>query len=466
MSLLNSFHKSLLQSGCIPAGSRLLVAVSGGADSVALLSLLHHVAGPINLHLEVAHLDHALRDASRDDALFVEQLCIDLGISLTVERRDVAAIARQHKGNLEEVARQERRDFLTRTAQARNCQLIALGHHADDQAETFLMRLLRGSGLTGLVGMRMVNESWVRPLLPFHRSDLIAYLHEEGLPWREDESNLDQTFTRNRIRHCLLPVLESFNPNISRQFVGLCEQMRQDDDFWTNLVALELTRCGKSMGDDFILERKALLELAPALVSRVVRGALQQVRGDLRGMTSVHIADILQMVNAGSPQGELFLPDVWVARRYDKLWFRKQKPVAAEFFTLILNGPGSYLLPDERTLCLSLEERALGERNEVVEFAAATLSFPLHLRHCQPGDRLQPSGMSGTKKLQDLFVDLKLPKEERRKALLLVGNDEILWVVGLRRSEGRRPGEGEPVLRFALQPEMEGHNRLVIKAPL
>ena len=138
MHLLNRFHNSLTKSGCIPTGCRVLVAVSGGADSVALLYLLRHAADNMGFYLEVAHLDHALRETSRDDARFVEKLCADLGVPLTVERRDVAEIARQRKGNLEEVARQVRREFLLTTAQAHNCDLIALGHHADDQAETFL----------------------------------------------------------------------------------------------------------------------------------------------------------------------------------------------------------------------------------------------------------------------------------------------------------------------------------------
>ncbi len=452
MHLQKRFHKSLVQSGCIPVGSRVLVAVSGGADSVALLSLLYQVADTMDLYLEVAHLDHALRDTSHDDARFVEQLCVGLGVPLTVERRDVAEIARQSKGNLEEVAREVRLDFLTMTAQARNCDLIALGHHADDQAETFLMRLLRGAGTTGLAGRRMVNESVVRPLLPFRRADLLAYLKSEEIAWREDESNLDQAFTRNRIRHHLLPVLESFNPNISSQLSGLCEQMRQDDDFWADLVSLELTRCGKWQDDDYTLDRPLLLELAPALASRVVRSVLHQVRGDLRGMTAAHIADILRLVSKGPPQGELSLPGVWVARRYEKLLFRRQKPETTKYFELTLNQPGTYQLPGGCSLCVSLEDRACGESVESAEFAATGLSFPLQIRHFQPGDRLRPSGMSGTKKLQDFFVDIKLAKEERQRSLLLLKDDEVLWVVGLRRCEGRRPGENEPVLRIVIEP--------------
>jgi len=452
MPLQSRFHKSLMKSGCIPAGSRVLVAVSGGADSVVLLSLLHRVAGEMSLYLEAAHLDHALRDASCADAKFVEELCLRLGVPLTMERRDVAAIAKQRKGNLEEVAREVRRDFLEKTAQAHNCHMVALGHHADDQAETFLLRLLRGAGTTGLAGMRMVNEAIVRPLLPFYRTDLLAYLREEGLSWREDESNQDQTFTRNRIRHQLLPLLESFNPNISSQLAGLCEQMRQDDDFWLEQIAQELTRCGQWQNDSYVLDRSLLLELAPALAGRVIRAALQRVRGDLRGMTAAHIADILQLISQGPPQGELSLPGVWVARRYEDLLFRRQKPDPVNYFELVLNEHGTYQLPDGRLLHVSLQDHVCGESTEAVEFSQESLAFPLLVRHCQPGDRFRPSGMSGTKKLQDLFVDLKLPKEARQESLLLLKDEEVLWVVGLRRGEGRRAINNAPVLRIVIEP--------------
>jgi len=314
------------------------------------------------------------------------------------------------------------------------------------------MRLLRGSGSAGLAGMRMVSESVVRPLLPFHRDVLLAYLKEEGIAWREDESNQDQRFTRNRIRHHLLPVLESFNPKISSQLVGLCEQLRQDDDYWTGFVAQELARCGEWQGDDYTLDRALMLELVPALAGRVVRAALSQVRGNLRGITATHIADILHLVSEGPPQGELSLPSAWVARRYEKLLFSRQKPEENEHFEIVLNSPGAYQLSGERTLQLSLEEQPGRESAEIVEFAAASLSFPLLLRHCRPGDRFRPSGMSGTKKLQDLFVDLKLTKEERQESLLLLKDNEVLWVVGLRRCEGHWAENDESVIKIVIEP--------------
>ena len=187
------------------------------------------------------------------------------------------------------------------------------------------------------------------------------------------------------------------------------------------------------------------------MTGRLVRAALAEVRGDLRGITAAHTADIMMLANEGGPQGALDLPGAWVSRRYDVLVFRRDAPATVAPFSCELTSPGDYRLSENRLLSVTLEESSLGESRSVVEFSAVSLSFPLHVRSCEPGDRFRPSGMKGTKKLQDLFVDLKLPREERQNALVLVKDNEVLWVVGMRRSEVRRPLPDESLLRIEIK---------------
>lgn len=452
MIMQERFYRILRETGCIPIGSRLLVALSGGADSVALLSLLRGCSRELELQIEAAHLDHSLRSTSCDDADFVVRLCLDLEIPLTSSRCDVAAAAREKRGNLEEVARDLRRSFLLETAKARNCELIVLGHHADDQAETFVMRLLRGAGPGGLAGMRLADGMLVRPLLSFRKQEILDYLSMQGLGWREDGSNQDLGYTRNSIRHRLLPELESYNPQIVPQLSGLCERLRQDEVFLYSLVQQELARCLQRVEDEWQVDCASLTELPPALAGRVVRAVLQEVRGDLRGLNAKHVAAVIGLVTGGPVQGEIMLPEVWVARRYEICRFRKLPPELPEPGVLTLSCAGDYSLPDGRILRVTLEKRSQGSSAQTAEFCADSVNLPLLVRSVQPGDRLRPSGMVGTKKLQDLFVDLKLTREERQSTPLIARGEEVLWVVGLRRCAGYQPEAGRPVLRLTILP--------------
>lgn len=437
-------------SGIIPAGSRGLVAVSGGADSVALLHLLHIAAKGQGLELRAAHLDHALRPDSPEDVAHVRSLCAALGVPLVTTRIDVAALARIAKGGIEEAAREARRNFLREAAEAQGCAWIALAHQRDDQAETFLLRLLRGAGTTGLAGMRPVDPPFVRPLLPFSREELVAWLAELGIAWREDSSNRDPAFVRNRVRLELLPLLESYNPAIRTRLNELCRQLAEDEADWSLRTAAELARVAEVGAEECRLPCSALAEGSPAMAGRLLRGALKHVRGDLRRLDAGHIRAILALASGPRPQGDLHLPGAWVGRRYGVLRLRRQPPGVLSCAPLEMAGPGFYPLADGRFLQVELAEKARGETPLAVEFRAADVSFPLRVRGPRPGDRLQQQGLAGTKKLQDLFVDLKLAREERAAAVLVLSRDELLWVAGVRRSAGRYPVPAEPVLRLEL----------------
>jgi tRNA(Ile)-lysidine synthase len=455
-TLPRRFQRHLDATGMIPPNSRGLVAVSGGADSVALLHLLQGVTKGRGLELRAAHLDHALRPDSPADAAHVRDLCAGLGLPLTVGRIDIAALARGGRGGLEETAREARRSFLRETAQVQGCAWIALAHQRDDQAETFLLRLLRGAGTTGLAGMRPVDAPFVRPLLPFSRAELVEWLAGEGVAWREDASNQNVAFARNRVRLELLPLLESYNPAIRRRLNELCRQLAEDEDDWAARAAAELARTAELTAQGCRLPCAVLAEASPAMAGRLVRAALKSVRGDLRRLDADHIRSVLALASGPHPQGELHLPGAWVGRRYGSLWLRRKPPGLIPPSPFEITGPGRYPLADGRMLSVEFAGTARGEDSRAVEFSAAEVPFPLSVRAPRAGDRLHPQGLAGTKKLQDLFVDLKLIKEERAAAVLVFAGDELLWVAGIRRCAGRCPAPAGPVLRLELSGAVAG----------
>lgn len=442
------FIRVVRENRLVVAGCRVLVAVSGGPDSVALLALLHRNGPALDIEVFAAHLDHGIRQESADDARFVERLCGELGIGLVVGFADVPVLARSAREGLEAAARRARRRFLLETADALDCAVIALGHHRGDQAETFLHRLLRGTGASGLSAMTFKKERFIRPLLSFSRPQLLAFLAESGLPSIEDASNMDPQFTRNRIRHQLLPLMRSFNPRIDENLTALSRRFAIEEDFWRQQEERSLAELACCDSDGINLDRPKLLALHPALRARVLRRALERVRGDLLEISATHLAAIDSLLLGERPQGELHIPRGWIGRRYERLQLRASAPLPCEPFDVEVAGPGRFFLPGGGCLEVLFLEQAGSEERGVVEFDGALVGFPLHVRSFRPGDRFRPSGRAGARKLKDFFIDHRIEKEERQRLPLLVGG-EILWLIGFRRCEGYRPATGcGRVLRF------------------
>jgi len=446
--MLVRLEQVLRDNGLIAPGGKVLVAVSGGADSIALLHLLQRLSGAFPFSLVAAHLDHRLRPESLEDAEFVGEVCRGLGVELVSEQCDVAALATELGVGLEEAGRLARRAFLERIAGETGCPVIALAHHAEDQAETLLFRLMRGSGLSGLAAMRLQAGPYIRPLLGFSREQVCKFLQQHNLIWRDDASNLDLTFSRNRIRHQLLPLLEQFNPRVVTALNRLSRQAADEEDYWNTVAEKFLERHGESHADGYALKIAPLAVLSRAERRRILRAFLRQASPRLAAVNSEHIEQVEALLAAERPQSDLDLPGLWVGRRYDRLLCNIIRPMVDDY-ELTLNGPGTYRLPTDDRLLVEVGNNLEGDVASVL-FNAAQVPFPLIVRSPRAGDRFQPSGMAGHKSLKNYFVDEKIDAEARRRTPVVCCGDIILWLAGRRRCEAFAPRPGEKLLKMTL----------------
>lgn len=414
------------------ADTSILVAVSGGADSMALL----HSLIDAGLSVGVAHLDHTTRDgASTEDATWLEAHVAQLGLPYFAKRVDVPTLAEKSSQSFEEVARNTRYDFLVETARANGYDAIATAHHADDQAETVLMRILRGTSITGLGGIPARGE-WngiplARPLLSVSRADILDYLKGRDIEWREDASNTDPSYLRNRIRNDLLPQLrDTYNPNITSALNRLADLARIDDHLLTELTEQAMSDC---LSPDPEIDRENFRALHPALQRRVMQKLAQQVGGlcDFEGIEGA----IRFICDAGTSLHYDLGRNVQLSNGRDTTLVVKGASGEASAATEPLAVPGQAAL---RGRCYSATLLTDAPTESLIDYCTSNrqvidadkLSGDLAIRFRQPGDRFSPMGMNGTRKLKDYFGDLGLPLEQRDATPLLVCGDTIVWVIG------------------------------------
>ncbi len=423
----------------ISEGDSVIVAVSGGPDSVCLLHVLHELKNELHIHLVVAHFDHGLRPAEDEsETAFVRGLAESL--KLPFETAKGHLLAKKTPGSREEVARNARYAFLERVTKKREAQKIALGHNLNDQAETILMRLLRGSGPSGLTGIPPCRDgSIIRPLIEIERPEIENYLKARKLVSVMDSSNLKTDYLRNKIRLELMPLLEEQQPQLGHLLGQTAEILRDEDDYLERIAEAWLTkRMEPTPHHTFRVPIASFLDLPTPLRRRVIRNLIGKVKKDLRRISWDHIEAIQRLAQAEKPQAALNLPGrLTVKRTYDHLIFSasvKRKPLP---FHYTLDGPGTYDLK-EIGRSLSVEEiknrRGLRLRGSAwtAFLDAEKLRFPLTLRTFKPGDRFIPFGMRGHKKLKDFFVDLKVPMEQRHSTPILCCDDTPVWVCGFR----------------------------------
>ena len=437
---------------------RILVAVSGGSDSVALLHTLFDLRAKLSLHLEVAHLQHGMRgEEANEDARFVAALAQQLGLAFHLKEIDLPAMKTDAgKGNLEALARAERYRFFADVVRARKLDKVATAHTQDDQAETVLMWILRGSGMKGLGGMEPLHRvktreaedgeslTVVRPLLEVSKSEILEYLKERQFSFRIDRSNLDPALLRNWIRLELLPTIQRrVGENVAARFSRQAELIRDEDDLLDQLARRRYDAMCGAIG----LNRTALLQEPKALQRRVLRLWIEQVRGHLRGLDFVHVEEVLRLIEGKAPQGRVSIPGGWeLVREYDALRFEKRRRGLKRLCYSFKFEVGKVLLIHEAGVEIR-SERSRGpidrwptELTEAI-FDLDELPTNLAVRNFHPGDRFRPLGMTGHKKLKDLLIDNKVPLSIRATLPLLAMGQEVLWIPGYARSEIARVSE-------------------------
>ena len=455
--MLDRIAQTIARHRMFEAGQNVGVAVSGGADSVYLFHALRELAPRWNLRLKVLHVNHGLRGAeSEEDAGFVRQLAAEFGLPFFIHEAELAGTS----DNLEQAAREARLAFFGAAIESGQVDRVATGHTRADQAETVLFRFLRGAGSAGLAGVRPVTTTGiVRPILDVDRAEVLQFLRERGFSWRDDSTNLSPQFARNRIRCDLLPQLtRDWNPALVQNLAQTADWALAEEMYWE----AEMTRLAGQFfiiePDCIILETHNLRKLPTASARRLVRRAMERVKGDLRGIEFHHVEAVLALAGATEGHGRLQAPGLDIMRSFT--WLRFDRPVlnrlATRNFRFPVAVPGKIPIPGTALqLCLELTENSDPSQpansvynKEMDGVDWHRLSGPLELRNWRPGDQYQPKSSVSQEKIKTLFQEHRIPLWERRNWPVLTDGSVIVW--------SRRFG---PAAEFAAGPDC----RVVLK---
>ncbi len=438
------------EKNLMPRKQKLVVAVSGGPDSVCLLYILVNLREELDIELHVAHLNHQLRGAEAEaDARYVASLARRLKTPATIESHDVKAYRTHYHASLEEAAREVRYTFLSGVAGTVGAARVAVGHTADDHVETILMHLIRGSGTRGLRGLLPFNR-WlypdgdiniIRPLLELTREETAAYCRQHNLKPRTDTSNLSMEPFRNKIRRQLLPQLRKYNPQISEALLRTARIATDDLDFIDSEVARLMGKVARQQEGAVIIDKKGFISLPSTLKRHLLRASIEALLGDLKDIEAGHIEDVLDALE--KPAGkQIRLPcGLNFTIEYDRYVLGSDPASLCPFPPLEneteLNIPGRTAIPGWDIRAVITNPSSVKEKHdELTAFLdIEKAGNGITVRRRRRGDRFQPLGMSQSKKLNEFMIDSRIPQAWRRRIPIVCSPEQILWVVGWRIDE-------------------------------
>lgn len=425
-------------------GDKVVVAVSGGPDSICLLHVLYNLKDKLGISLVAAHVNHCLRGKDADDdENYVKDFCNKIGIECYVKREDVNKIAKENKISQELAGRKVRYKFFSDVLKKVGGNKIALAHNANDQAETMLMRFFRGTGLDGLTGIKPVRDNiYVRPIINIERYKIEDYCEKNKLNPRIDKTNVERDYTRNKIRLDVIPYIkENFNPDIVESLNKLEAAVKRDNEYLGIISSKKYKEYCKKRNDKIIISAEAFKE-HEAILTRIIRLSLKELLGNLYNIDSKHIYDIIK-VQRGSTGKAIMLPNnIRVLNNYGdiNLYFSSIEETSDNKgeYKLLVNNNNKL---DDIGLNIILEvidnkEKVNFDDDMLIKyFDFDKVNGEIKLRYRKNGDRFIPLGMKGSKKLKDLFIDLKIPRNERDYIPLITFGDQIGWIIGYRISD-------------------------------
>ncbi len=441
-NLLTQVRHTIEKHGMLNTGDKIVVGVSGGADSVALTYLLFCLLKEYNLYLYIAHLDHGFRgEESKKDAEFVKNLARKLDLPFQVKFFDVPSYKKEKKISSQEAARIIRYQFFSDIFKELKADKIALGHNADDQAETILLRLIKGTGMRGLKGILPKRENtYIRPLIEISRQEIEEFLARYRIPFVTDSSNKENFYLRNRIRHHLLPLLaKEYDPQIVSHLNRMGDYLREEDCFLEKIAAGIFPSAVTAKDETSLsLSIPYLLALPRALRFRLARKGIEAVCGNMKGIRSSHFYSIFEIIEKEGPGKSLSLPgNISAKREYQELIIRKETKTIPSFFYSFEKIPESVVIAEiNKKITFTVEKKVekidLQAGASIAYFDYEKVEFPIVIRNFRNGDRFCPLGMEGKKKIKDFFIDQKIPLSKRKEIPFLLFNNKIAWVMELR----------------------------------
>ncbi len=487
MYIIERVKNTIQKYSMLVRGDHVLVGLSGGPDSVCLLIILNRLKPELGISLSAAYIDHGLRpDEIPNEIELCRDLCSSLDMPFITRPIDVKSYMKEKKLNKQEAARELRYKALDETAIEKAADKIALGHNANDQAETIMMRLFRGAGPSGLSGIPPVRSfesgvlsqelrkkiSIIRPLIEIERYEIEKFLENEGIGFVIDSSNLKHEYLRNKIRHLIIPAIRNINKDVTHTLSRTADIFRDEERYFKILVTKTLMKLiTRKTCNSIELFLGPLEGMDTVLLRRVLRRSIDETKA-LHGIGFIHIEEILSLIKSGRSGDRIYLPkDIRVIKGYSTLIITSEKP--AQLNIHAMDGPGEILLKESsivirseiieniselRTARLSSPKSPnsklfYSDGKKIVYIDADKALFPLTIRSRRQGDFFYPIGFGKRKKLQDYFVDEKIPRDERDAVPLLTSKNDIVWVVGHRLDERYKVDkETKRVLKLEIKP--------------